>query len=441
VSELLTIGVSHRTAPVALRERLALPNDGAGHVLSELAAGAGAIHELVAISTCNRTEITVLAEDARVARAGLVEVLAHRGGVSTDDLEDVLFTLFDEQVPQHLFRVASGLDSMVVGEAEILGQVRRAHELARSAGTSGPTLDRLFQDALSTGGRVRAETSIGHGAMSISSLAAKVAERELGDLSGRTVVIIGAGETAELAAAAFHQRGVAALFVANRRATRAMCLAARFEGGVAPLDRLPEMLATADIVVAATASPHPILHREAVAEVLPERDGRPLLLIDLAVPRDIEPSVGDLDGVLRYDLDTFGHVIERNHTVREGEAGRAEVIVDDERARFGQWMATRGVAPTIGAMHRQADDIVERVLTENAGRWETASTRDRARIEAVARAVATRILHEPTIRLRSLDPTAGHRRVEILRELFGLDGEVEDGDAAIAEASDQHRPI
>lgn len=439
MSELLTVGVSHRTAPVALRERLALPNDGAGHVLGELAAGAGSIHELVAISTCNRTEITVLADEAQAARTGLVEVLAHRGGVSTDDLEDVLFTLRDDQVPHHLFRVASGLDSMVVGEAEILGQVRRAHELAKAAGTSGPTLDRLFLDALSTGGRVRAETTIGHGAMSISSLAAQVAERELGDLSGRSVVIIGAGETAELAAAAFHQRGVAALFVANRRATRAMCLAARFEGGVAPLDRLPEMLATADIVVAATASPHPILHREAVAEVLPEREGRPLLLIDLAVPRDIEPSVGELEGVVRYDLDTFGKVVEHNQTVREAEAERAQRIVDDEQERFGQWMATRGVAPTIAAMHRQADDIVARVLTENAGRWETASTRDRARIEAVARAVATRILHEPTIRLRSLDPAAGHRRVEILRELFGLDGEVEDG--APEPAPEQHRPI
>lgn len=439
MSELLTIGVSHRTAPVALRERLALPNDGAGHVLGELAAGAGSIHELVAISTCNRTEITVLADEARAARAGLVEVLAHRGGVSTDDLEDVLFTLSDDEVPRHLFRVASGLDSMVVGEAEILGQVRRAHELAKAAGTSGPTLDRLFLDALSTGGRVRSETTIGHGAMSISSLAATVAERELGDLSGRNVVIIGAGETAELAAAAFHQRGVAALFVANRRATRAMCLAARFEGGVAPLDRLPEMLVTADIVVAATASPHPILHRDAVAEVLPERAGRPLLLIDLAVPRDIEPSVGDLEGVVRYDLDTFGRVVEHNQTVREAEAILAEAIVDAERERFGQWMATRGVAPTIAAMHRQADDIVARVLTENAGRWETASTRDRARIEAVARAVATRILHEPTIRLRSLDPAAGHRRVEILRELFGLDGEVDDGAADAAPA--QHRPV
>lgn len=427
MTQLLTVGVSHRTAPVALRERLALPNDGAGHVLAELAAGAGAIHELVAVSTCNRTEITVLAPSGQDARRGLVEVLAHRGGVSTDDLEDVLFTLEDGEVPSHLFRVAAGLDSMVVGEAEILGQVRRAHELARAAGTSGPTLDRLFQDALATGGRVRAETSIGHGAMSISSLAATIAEEELGDLRGRNVVIIGAGETAELAAAAFHQRGVAALFVANRRATRAMCLAARFEGAVAALDRLPEMLITADIVVAATASPHPILHREAVAEVLPERKGRPLLLIDLAVPRDIEPSVGELDGITRYDLDGLGQVIARNHEVREVEAAQAQQIVDVELQRFGQWMATRGVAPTIAEMHRQADEIVQRVLTENAGRWETASQRDRARIEAMARAVATRILHEPTIRLRSLDPAAGHRRVELLRELFGLDGEVQDG--------------
>lgn len=433
MSELLTVGVSHRTAPVALRERLALPAEG-GHVLGELAACDDQIHELVAISTCNRTEITVLTDDPAGAEAGLLRVLARRGGFAPDDLGGAVFRLHEDDSARHLFRVASGLESMVLGEAEILGQVRRAHEIAVGAGTSGPTLDRMFNAAVGTGRRVRSETEIGHGSMSISSLAASLAERELGDLSGRQVVIIGAGETSELAAAAFHQRGVATLFVANRRASRAISLAAKFEGSVAPLDRLPGLLESADVVVSATASPHPILHREAIAEVLPARKGRPLLLIDLAVPRDIEPSCGLLPGVQRYDLDAMESVIARMTHVRKAEAVRAEVIVDDELDRFNQWMATRGVAPTIAAMHRQADEIVERVLTENAGRWESASSRDRARIEAVARAVATRILHEPTIRLRSVDPAAGHRRVEILRELFGLDGEVEDG---LLEAMDQ----
>lgn len=426
MSELLTLGVSHRTAPVALRERLALPAEG-GHVLGELAACDEQIHELVAMSTCNRTEITVLTDDPDGAEAGLLRVLARRGGFAPDDLGGAVFRLHEADSARHLFRVASGLESMVLGEAEILGQVRRAHEIAVAAGTSGPTLDRMFTAAVGTGRRVRSETEIGHGSMSISSLAASLAERELGDLKDRQVVIIGAGETSELAAAAFHQRGVATLFVANRRASRAISLAAKFEGSVAPLDRLPGLLESADVVVSATASPHPILHREAIAEVLPARQGRPLLLIDLAVPRDIEPACGLLPGVQRYDLDAMESVIARMTHVRKAEAVRAETIVDDELHRFNQWMATRGVAPTIAAMHRQADEIVERVLTENAGRWESASSRDRARIEAVARAVATRILHEPTIRLRSVDPAAGHRRVEILRELFGLDGEVEDG--------------
>lgn len=427
MSELLTIGVSHRTAPVALRERVALPNDGAGHILGELAASHEQIQELVAISTCNRTEITLVAEDPLGAELQLLGVLARRAGLAPDDLGEAIFTLHGDDAARHLFTVAAGLDSMVVGEAEILGQVRRAHEIARAAGTSGATLDRLFDAAVSTGRRVRSETAVAQGSMSISSLAASLAERELGDLTGREVVIIGAGETAELAAQAFHQRGVAALFVANRRATRAMCLAARFDGGVAPLDRLPALLESADVVVSATASPHPILHREAVEEVLPTRKGRPLLLIDLAVPRDIEPACGQLPGVQRYDLDGMESLIHDTVTVRQVEAKRAEVVVEDELSRFMTWMATRGVVPTISAMHRQADEIVARVLTENAGRWESASSRDHARIEAIARAVANRILHEPTIRLRSVDPAAGHRRVEILRELFGLDGEVDDG--------------
>ncbi|MDQ8043301.1 MAG: glutamyl-tRNA reductase [Solirubrobacteraceae bacterium] len=434
MSELLTVGVSHRTAPVALRERLALPNDGAGHILNELAACHDQIHELVAMSTCNRTEITVLTDDARGAERGILGVLARRGGFEPTDLGEAVFRLRSETSAQHLFRVAAGLESMVLGEAEILGQVRRAHEIAVQAGTSGPTLDRLYTAAVGTGRRVRSETAIGHGSSSISSLAASLAERELGDLTGRQVVIIGAGETAELAAAAFHQRGVAALFVANRRASRAISLAAKFEGGVAPLDHLPALLESADVVVSATASPHPILNAEAIEQVLPQRAGRKLLLIDLAVPRDIEPACGLLPGVQRYDLDAMESVIARMTHERKAEAVRAEAIVDDELDRFNHWMVTRGVAPTIAAMHRQADDIVERVLTENANRWETASSRDKARIEAVARAVATRILHEPTIRLRSVDPAAGHRRVEILRELFGLDGEVEDGISVVDEA-------
>lgn len=427
MSELLTVGVSHHTAPVALRERLVLPSDGGGHVLGELAACHPDIHELVGMSTCNRTEITVLTDDPLGAERALLGVLARRGGFAADDLGEAVFRLHEDDAARHLFRVAGGLESMVLGEAEILGQVRRAHDIATQAGTSGATIDRLYTAAVATGRRIRSETAIGHGSSSISSLAASLAERELGELAGRQVVIIGAGETAELAAQAFHQRGVAALFVANRRADRAISLAAKFEGGVAPLDRLPLLLETADIVVSATSSPHPLLHREAVAEVLPARAGRPLLLIDLAVPRDIEPSCGTLPGVRRYDLDGLQSVVAQMSSARQAEAVRAESIVEDELERFSHWMVTRGVAPTIAAMHRQADEIVERVLTENSGRWETASSRDRARIEAVARAVATRILHEPTIRLRSVDPAAGHRRVEILRELFGLDGEVEDG--------------
>lgn len=436
MSELLTVGVSHQTAPVALRERLALPADG-GPVLGELAACSNGIRELVAMTTCNRTEIVALTDDPEATEQGVLGVLARRGGFDPEDLGGAVFRLHGEDAARHLLRVAAGIESMVLGEAEILGQLRRAHEIAVAAGISGPTLDRLFHSALATGGRVRAETRIGHGAASISSLAVRLAERELGDLEGRQVLIVGAGETAELAAKAFHQRGVASLFVANRHINRAVCLAAQFDGGVAPLDELPGMLATTDVVVTATASPHPVIGRAAVEAALPRRDGRPLVLIDLAVPRDIEVETELLPGVRRYDLDAMQAAVDATNETRAAAVGDAALIVDVELEHFAAWMATRGVAPTVAALHRAADEIVERVLAENAGRWEGATAQDLARIEAVARAVATRLLHEPTIRLRALGADA-QVHVEALRELFGLDRAFDE--AGAPDELNQRRP-
>jgi len=333
---------------------------------------------------------------------------------------------------RQLYRVTSGLESMIVGEAEVQGQVRRAYDAALQAGTTGPLTNRLFTAALQTGKRVRSETGIGEGNASVSTVAVALARDVVGDLSRKHVVVIGAGETSELTAQALADQGVRTIFVANRRADRARSIAERFGGHVSSLDQLPQQLAEADIVVASTASPHPIIGADELALVMRERDGVPLVLIDIAVPRDVEPACADLDGVTLYDMDDLGAVVARNRQVREAERVRADEVVEDEIQRFARWMGQLDVMPTIAALREHGNDIVEQVLGENAERWESLSPRDRARIEAVARSVMQRLLHEPTIRLKSLDREGGHGRVQLARELFGL----EEGVAAAPEEQD-----
>jgi glutamyl-tRNA reductase len=322
---------------------------------------------------------------------------------------------------RQLYRVVSGLESMIVGEAEIQGQAKRAYDAALDAGTTGPLTNRLFTAALQTGKRVRSETAIGEGRGSVSTVAVALAREVVGDLAARHVVIIGAGETSELTAQALADVGVRTIFVANRRADSARSLAERFGGEVSSLDHLPERLLQADIVVASTASPHPIIGYEELELVTRERAGRPLVLIDIAVPRDIEPACADLPGVALYDMDDLQAVIARNRRVREAERVKAEEVVEDEIQRFARWMGQLDVMPTIAELREHGTAIVDQVLAENAGRWESASPRDRARIEAVARSVMQRLLHEPTIRLKSLQRDGSHGRMQLARELFGLE--------------------
>jgi glutamyl-tRNA reductase len=322
---------------------------------------------------------------------------------------------------RQLYRVVSGLESMIVGEAEIQGQAKRAYEAALEAGTTGPLTNRLFTAALQTGKRVRSETTLGEGRASVSSVAVGLARDLIGpELAARDVVIIGAGETSELTARALAEEGVRTIFVANRRADRARSIAERFGGSVSSLHDLPDRLVEADIVVSSTSSPHPIIGVDELALVMREREGAPLLLIDIAVPRDIEAACGELEGVTLYDIDDLQAVVARNRQVREDERAQAEAVVEDEIQRFARWMGTLDVMPTIAALREHGDTLVEQVLAENEGRWESASPRDRARIEALARSLMARLLHEPTIRLKSVDRDGGHGRVQFARELFGL---------------------
>ena len=425
MSELLAIGISHKTAPVAMRERLALTEREAERFVREL-AGLDGVREAVAISTCNRTETYLVVSDPVKAEGELLGRLAQRGHIRPTELVDVVYSPRNCDAARHLFRVCAGLDSMIVGESEIQGQVRRSYESALAAGTTGPFTNRLFRAALQTGKRVRTETAVATTRVSVSSVAVDLASRAVGDLADRSVLIVGAGETAELTARAMHEQGVTTMFVANRRADRARALAARFDGEVGSLDELPERLATADIVVASTSSPHPIIGADELRTVMEIRGGRPLVLIDIAVPRDVESECGELPGVTLFDMDDLQATIARNIEVREGERDRGEEIVEDEIDRFSGWMAQQDATPTISALRAHGSKIVEQVLAENEGRW------DLARVDAIARAVMQRLLHEPTIRMKALEHGGGHGRLAVLRELFGLD---EVSDEAAAEAA------
>src|SRR3954449_4852525 len=427
MSELLLLGISHKTAPVALRERLALTNSEADRFLRDIVA-LPEVHEAVAISTCNRTELYLVVGDPVAAESAVLGRLANRAGIRPTELADVIYSPRNCDAARQLFRVTSALESMIVGESEVQGQVRRAYELALEAGVTGPLMNRLFTSALTTGKRVRAETGIARGRASISSVAVDLAEDVMGDLEHRHVVIVGAGETSELTAQALAAKGVRTVFVANRPAARARSVAERVGRAVVSLDALPAQLVAADIVVASTSSPHPIVGSEELAHVLRDRADRPLVLIDIAVPRDIDPACGDLPGVTLYDIDDLQGVVARTLEVRSGESAAAEEIVEEEIQRFAGVLGGMEVLPTVAALRAHADAIVEQVLAENAGKWESASPRDLNRVEAVPRAFDPQSLQTPTIRLRAMGAGSSHGRLALLRELFGLERSDESDD-------------
>jgi glutamyl-tRNA reductase len=425
LSELLALGVSHKTAPLELRERLSLTEGRSVAALRELTE-TETIGEAAAISTCNRTELYLVVSDSVQAESEALGVLTRKADIPPTELLGHLYSLRGEDASRHLLRVTAGLDSMIVGEAEIQGQVKRAYELALVEGATGPILNRLFRGALAAGGRARNETAIGERGVSIPSVAVEVAQRALGDLSERKVLMIGAGATAELVARALVARGVDTVFVANRHHDRALGLAERFDGEAIRFETLPEQLVEVDVVVSTTNSPHHIIERDGLEQVMAEREARPLVLIDIAVPRDIEPGCRELAAVSLYDIDDIQQIVERNAGVREAEATRAERIIEDELDRFQKWLASLEVVPTIAAMRERGDEVVRRVLAENENRWENLTDADRARMELMANAIASRILHEPTRRIkRAAGSDEAYQYVSAMRELFGLDVETE----------------
>lgn len=426
--ELFAIGISHKTAPVAVREELAFTTSETKRLLGDLAA-CWAIHEVVVLSTCNRTEIYISTSDSIVAEADALAHLALATEIPPTELSSMLTTYYGLTVTTHLMRVAGGLESMVLGESEILGQVKAAHELALEEHTGGPIINRLFSHAISAGKRIQTETGVGARHLSIAGAAVNLARETLGDLTDLRTLVIGAGGHGELSARALADAGARAVFVANRNYDRALRVAHSVGGEAVHLENLPEELADADIVLSATASPHTLIHREDLDAVLAKRNGRELLLLDIAVPRDIEPEVGELDGVTLLDIDDLQEDVEHSLMLRRGETTKAEKIVAEELTAFDEWLSTLDVVPTIADLRRHADEIARRVIAENASRFESLSDADRTRIDAMARAIVTRLLHEPTLQLKqAASEEEGVRYAETLRKLFALDDPILDAD-------------
>jgi glutamyl-tRNA reductase len=420
MSELLALGISHKTAPVELRERVALPDGRAEEFLRELVAE-DAVHEAVAISTCNRTEVYLVTGDPVDAETAALGMLARQAGIRPTELAESIYSARNCDAARHLFRVACGLESMIVGEAEVQGQVKRAFESALDAGVTGPLSNRVFGAALATGKRARTETGISESRVSVPSVAVDLGRETIGNLAGRSVVVLGTGEMSELTAQALAAQGARPMFVANRRRERARELADRFAGRVAGFDDLPRELERTDIVLAATSSPHAIIGHDELALVMRTRRDRPLLLIDIAVPRDVDPLCAQIEGVRLFDIDDLQAVVESNRDARTAEARRAEAVIEEEIQRFAEWLGSLEVLPTIAALRAHADAIVDGVLAENERRWETLSDRDRERMEAMARTVANRLLHEPTLQMKRTGGDRVHARIGLLRELFGLE--------------------
>jgi glutamyl-tRNA reductase len=422
MSELLAIGVSHKTAPVEVRERLALPEHRAGEFLRDL-RGTADVQEAVAISTCNRMELYLVVGDPVEAEGTALAMLASQAGIRPTAFASAIYSHRNCDAARHLYRVTAGLESMIVGENEIQGQVKRAYESALVKETVGPLTNKLFKAALATGKRVRSETAISERQLSLPGVAVALAREQLGDLDGREVVIVGTGETSELTARALADSGCRTVFVASRRRDRALSLARRYGGRSVSFDELPDALGVADIVLAATASPHLLLEARELSEVMRERGGRPMLLIDLAVPRDIDSACAELAGVSLYDIDDLQAVVARNRKVRQAEARKADGIIEEEIQHFAAWMGSLEVLPTLAALRAHATTIAEQVVRENAGKWESASPRDLERIDALARAVVNRLLHDPTARMKELRDDRVHARMAIVRDLFGIAAE------------------
>jgi glutamyl-tRNA reductase len=413
---LVLIGVNHKTAPVEVRERIAISRDDLPETTRALAAVPG-VAECMIVSTCNRVEILAAVEpDA----AGLAGFLQRHFGLDPALLAPHLYEHRDQDAVRHLFRVAASLDSMVVGEPQILGQVKEAFAVAHAAGTIGGQLEHLLQSTFAAAKKVRTETEIGSNSVSIASVAVELARKIFGSLQGRTVFLVGAGKMSELAARHLVQQGAGAILVTNRTLERARRMAESFAGQVIPFEELYEAASQADIVISSTGAPHPIFRREHGQAFMHRRRNRPMFFIDIAVPRDVDPAMGKLEGIFVYDIDDLQAVAAAHMVERSREATDAEALIAAEVERFQQRLLTVNVAPAIVALQQQAEEIRQAELRRAQARLASLNAEQLAAVEALTRGLVNKFLHPPMQALKQAARENDAARLESLCETWSL---------------------
>ena len=420
---LALVGLSHRTAPVEVRERLAFPGDEARLALDTLREAG--VEEVVLLATCNRTEF-YLNLDSDAALAQVEVVLAESAGPLPRPLQRYLYRCTGDEVAPHLFRVTAGLDSMVLGEAEVQGQVRAAYQ--RSAETEPPmtdaVLNRLFQTALSVGGRVRSETSLGEGTVSVASVAVELARKIFGDLGGLQILVVGAGDTSERVVTALGREGVEGVIVASRTYDRSLDLAGRLSGRAVRWEEVTRALAECDIVLTSTSAPHPLITRGTIAEAYPGGLSKALLMVDIAIPRDVEPEVGALPSVFLYNVDDLQKVLDETLDQRRTAAVAAEALVLGESQTFASWQRSLAVVPAIRGMRERGERIRAREVERILQRLPHLGAEDQAALEAFSRRLLNQLLHDPTVRLREAAKEGrAEEMVDPVRLLSGHDSQ------------------
>lgn len=419
---IIAVGLSHKTAPVEVRERLAVPESRLGEALHRLCAYQG-IKEGVLLSTCNRVEVYAVVDDVDAGFARVQEFLADTHlSLSSEQLTPHLYWHTDGRAIGHLFRVAASLDSMVVGEPQILGQLKDAFEASLTHKTSGVVLNKLLQKAISAAKRVRTETKIAETAVSVSYAAVELAKKIFSNLNEKTVLLVGAGEMAELAAKHLVTNGVQRVLITTRNPQGAIELAQRFNGVSIPFDEFRRAMAEADIVLCSTGAAHYLIRAADVENAIHRRMNRPIFLIDISVPRNIEPAVKDIDNAFLFDIDDLEMRVEQNREERRREAVKAEGMIEEEVNTSLQWLKSLDVTPTIVALRKRAEDIKQAEVDKAMIRLGHLSAQERSAIEGLASAIVNKLLHGPLVTLKAEAHHAGSSMyVEAAKRFFGLD--------------------
>jgi glutamyl-tRNA reductase len=417
----VVVGLNHRTVPLDVLERMTVSDARLPKALHDLRTRPN-LSGAVVLSTCNRTEIYAIAERYHGAIDDIRTFLTDLSGLNVEDFSDHIYAYHDDFAVSHLFKVASGLDSAVVGETEILGQVRTAFERAEDEGAAGGALGGLFARALAVGRRARAETGIARGTTSVSQAAVEMATERLGSLGGRTILVLGAGEIGEgMAVALSSTAGLGEILVANRTRARAAKLAARIGGRVVDFGELATALTTTDVMLTSTGASDLIIDRGDIEAVQAHRDGRPLLIVDVAMPRDVDPAVATIGGVTLLDMDDLRAFAESGIASRRLEIAAVQEIVDDEVTRYFDDLAAREVAPLIADLRSRAESVRTAELDRFAARLADLDPKERVAVEALTRGIVNKLLHEPTVRLKESPGTPkADRLADALRTLFGL---------------------